>query len=245
MTKRDDLQGLAQWLLRGGGLTKGLRAAVKGPFIASAEASIGALRHVSVPEFLSEVGVSSLAIESADRARHDWQLGVVEQAMLPAVAKAVGATLAFEIGTFDGGTTLALADALPPSAAVHTIDLPDDAFSATQDPSSFGPSDVGRAFRNAEVRERAEIVQHRCDTKTFDFSPWFGKVDLVLVDGAHDRIHGVADSQTALRLVRPGGLVFWDDFEPYWHGMIDGIIKTAGAGRLTKISRTSLAYARG
>jgi predicted O-methyltransferase YrrM len=197
---------------------------------------------VGLPEFLATVGVPAVTISAASGSRHGWQLGALEQALLPAVAAGVHAQVVFEIGTFDGGTSLAVAKALPAGATVHTIDLPDDAFDATQGPNDFRSRDVGRAFRDYHDPSSASIVQHRADTKTFDFSPWHRSVDLVLVDGAHDREHGLADSRTALDLVRPGGLVFWDDFEPYWHGLIDGIVTAVGAERLTKIARTSLAY---
>ena len=79
---------------------------------------------------------------------------------------------------------------------------------------------------------------------TFDFAPWHGAIDLVLVDGAHDFEHGVADSRTAMALARPGGWIFWDDFEPYWHGLVKGIVSAVGAQQLTKIERTSLAFTR-
>ena len=39
----------------------------------------------------------------------------------------------------------------------------------------------------------------------FDFSPYERSIDLVFVDAAHDYSHRLADSRTALRLVKPGG----------------------------------------
>ena len=139
---------------------------------------------------------------------------------------------------------MALAQAAGPSGVVHTIDLPNDRFDLTQSPAAFTSNDIGREFRDGPSRIAREIIQHRGDTTTFDFSPWRATMDLVLVDGAHDHEHGVADSTTALMLARRGGWIFWDDFEPYWHGLVHGIVAVVGADRLTKISRTSLAFLR-
>ncbi|MGD9703393.1 MAG: class I SAM-dependent methyltransferase [Acidimicrobiia bacterium] len=185
-----------------------------------------------------------VTVRSSGGQNHGWQIGALEQALLAEVARSMSAKASFELGTFDGGTTLALAEAIGPGGVVHTIDLPDDRFDQTQAPAAFTSRDVGRAFREAAPTGRAEIVQHRGDTTTYDFTAWRDTMDLVLVDGAHDHAHGVADSNSALLLARRGGWIFWDDFEPYWHGLVHGIVSVVGADRLTKISRTSLAFLR-
>lgn len=191
---------------------------------------------------MAELGVERLCIEAEAGPAHGWQIGVVEQALLVAVAVQRKVKLAFELGTFDGGTTLALAQALPTGAEVHTIDLPDEAFAASQSPAAFGAADIGRCFAGLPPEGRARIVQHRGDTLTYDFAPWADSADLVLVDGAHDYPHGLADSHTATLLVRHGGVIFWDDMEAYWHGLVDGIVDAMGVDSITKIARTSLAY---
>jgi Methyltransferase domain len=50
-------------------------------------------------------------------------------------------------------------------------------------------------------------------------------IDLVFVDAAHDYPHGLADSRTALRLVRPGGVILWHDFNPQFPGLVHAIIE--------------------
>ena len=233
-----------RWALRDRRVLPVARSMAKAPMVMRAERQLLALESVTVPELLRMVGSAGLTIPPATTEHHRWQIGAVEQALLAEIARCSGARSAFELGTFDGGTTLALANAIGSDGIVHTIDLPDEAFDRTQSPSAFTSNDIGRAYRQAPDEPRAEIVQHRGDTTVFDFSQWAGAIDLVLVDGAHDRDHGVSDSTTALALVRPGGWVFWDDVEPYWHGLVDGIISTVGADRLTKVARTSLAFAR-
>lgn len=230
-----------RWMARGGARSA-VEAAVKAPFVARAGVLLEGVRLVTLQEAMSEFGIDSVALKPAVGGTHAWQIGVVEQSLLAAVAARRAAARVFEIGTFDGGTTLAVSQALPHSSEVHTIDLPDHAFDATQSPDAFTGADVGRQFRGVDPIGRAQIIQHRADTRQFDFSPWRASIDVVLVDAAHDYQAGLKDSHTALQLVRPGGLVFWDDLEPYWHGLVRGVIETVGARNLTKIARTSLAY---
>ena len=62
----------------------------------------------------------------------------------------------------------------------------------------------------------------------------------------HEYENGIADNRAALRLVRAGGIVLWDDVEPYWHGLVNGI-GDAMAGRTPcRLAGTSLgAYVAG
>lgn len=147
----------------------------------------------------------------------------------------------FEIGTFDGATTAVLAEAQASvgDGDVFTLDLPADRFDATQDPEAFDGSMVGHMFRGHPQAGR--ITQLRGDSLSFDFSPWWGQADIVLVDAAHDEIHGRADSRTALQLVRSGGLVFWDDFSPYWHGLVRGVCEATSGRPLRRIVGTTFA----
>lgn len=229
--------------MRRGNASTAIRAAAKAPFIAEAQQLVQSLASMSIPEFIAHTGAVELRIEADAAVRHGWQIGAIEQQLLGMVARA-GVQTAFEIGTFDGGTTRALAEAVGSGGTVHTIDLEDAAFDQTQHPREFTSADVGRAFRGSSEEGIAEIVQHRGDTLTFDFTLWRSAIDLVLVDGAHDFEHGLADSRAALTLARPGGWIFWDDFEPYWHGLVNGIVSAVGAQQLTKIERTSLAFIR-
>jgi hypothetical protein len=61
----------------------------------------------------------------------------------------------------------------------------------------------------------------------------------VLVDGGHGYEHGVTDTRTALQLVAPGGLILWDDFEPYWHGLVRGICHEMQGRALSRLAGTS------
>lgn len=127
----------------------------------------------------------------------------------------------FEIGTFDGRTTLNLATNTSPSCRIYTLDLP---------PGELGKTahDVACGDENFIVKETSgsrfsgtswagQITQLFGDSATFDFTPYEGKMDVVFVDGAHSAAYVKSDTAVALRLLKPeGGLILWHDYSSYY-----------------------------
>jgi hypothetical protein len=133
---------------------------------------------------------------------------------LTSIAAAVGVETAFEIGSYNGLTALTLALNLP-SATIHTLDLgPTDqpALPLFRDDPLHIVERRSRLYDGSEAAKR--IVQHLGDSATFDFSPYYGRCDLVYVDGAHSFEYVQSDSERAFRLVSADGVVVWDG---YWY----------------------------
>jgi predicted O-methyltransferase YrrM len=179
----------------------------------------------------------SLSIEASPH-RHAWSLGPAEQFALRAILAGRRVRTAFEIGTFNGGTTRLLAESLPEDGHVITLDLPASAFDATQSPNGIIGTDVGRAYRDSPAASR--VTQLLEDSLAFDPAPYGDRYDLVLVDGGHEFVHGVADTRTALRLVAPGGLILWDDFAPCWDGLVRGVCQEMAGRPLCRLAGTAL-----
>ena len=126
----------------------------------------------------------------------------------------------FEIGTFDGRTTLNVAANLPADGHVYTLDLPATDIDRTThtiapgDQSFIRKEQSGARFVGTAWESR--ITQLYGDSATFDYSPYEGKMDLVFVDGSHSYDYVKADTATALRLLKPGGTIFWHDYGSKW-----------------------------
>lgn len=193
-----------------------------------------------VAELVDLTGEASFSASiGALAGRHAWSLGTAEQLVLQALIATRPIANVFEIGTFNGATARLIAEALPDEGKVVTLDLPPRDFDATQSPQGFGGGDVGRAY--ADSPAAGKITQLLADSLTFDPAPYAGGFDLVLVDGGHEYSHGLADSRTALQLLAPGGLILWDDFAPYWHGLVRGICQAMQGRRLSRLAGTSFA----
>ena len=144
----------------------------------------------------------------------DGNVTLTELVVLASLAQKYRPRVIFEIGTFDGRTTINLA-ANSPEATVHTLDLPPG--HATQmavkpgDDTYINKPASGARYRGTDCESR--IVQHYGDSATFDFSKFEGRVDMVFVDGAHSYDYVKSDSQHALRLLRDGrGVILWHDY---------------------------------
>ncbi|HYW31476.1 MAG TPA: class I SAM-dependent methyltransferase [Gemmatimonas sp.] len=85
------------------------------------------------------------------------------------------------------------------------------------------------------------IMQLYGDSKTFDESPWHKWADLVFVDGSHARSYVDSDSQKAMRIVKPGGLVLWHDYAGARHasGVFHALNALAGTLSLRHVRGTT------
>ena len=99
---------------------------------------------IELPEVVGDIEKISLRLPSAGD-RHAWSLGVPEQLIVEVLVQVRHCLSAFEIGTFNGGTTRLMAETLPDEGRVWTIDLPPEKFAATQAPDAFAASAVGIA----------------------------------------------------------------------------------------------------
>ncbi|MBN1287160.1 MAG: class I SAM-dependent methyltransferase [Anaerolineae bacterium] len=123
----------------------------------------------------------------------------------------------FEIGTSLGRTTLNIALCLPAGGHIYSLDLPDDA-------GLDAGSGLYSADQEQEVKEfvKGLYVQPYLDTlpvtllkgesTTYDFSPWYGKMDLIFIDGGHTRRVVESDTANALKMRKPGGVILWHDY---------------------------------
>jgi hypothetical protein len=131
---------------------------------------------------------------------------------------AAGAAPIVEFGTFDGRTTYNLALNVP-DGQVITIDanVPDERSNAES--RGYGDYEPGACFLEAEASIRNRIHFMRSDSRSVDLSRWDGLCGLVIVDGGHSQEVCENDTALALRLSRPGGVIVWDDYTPYWPGV--------------------------
>lgn len=142
-------------------------------------------------------------------------LSLLETFVLIAAGRIVKARRAFEIGTFLGRTTLALAQNL--QAEILTLDL-DDAASVGEQ-----LSDDAEVMQLHFAAPKLDFVGTACEARiaqllgnstTFDFSPWKGAVDLVFIDGGHDVATAASDTKNAFALVEgsSSAAILWHDY---------------------------------
>jgi hypothetical protein len=175
---------------------------------------------------------AGMTVPMGDVAYKVWNMDPLERFCVAAIARLMQPERIFEFGTFDGATALLLARAVP-TAEIFTLDLPPEtyvapeAFGFPRSPGNFAsPHDeVGHEFRGTPEAER--ITQLFGDSRTFDFSEYTGRMGVVIVDAGHGYEAASADSENAIRLAGPTGLVIWDDYIPMWPGVMRAVNETA------------------
>ena len=171
---------------------------------------------------------------------HDeWELPPDECACLARLVRYLQPRTVFEFGTFRGRTTRLIAANAPAGAEVYTIDLPPKRFRHF---SGASEELLGEEFSGHHVV--AKIRQLYGDTRTFDFHPFYESMDLIFIDGDH-RYEGVrSDTQQALRMIKPGGVIIWDDYQALHPGVMHCLNELGKERALFRIKSTRFAYHR-
>lgn len=112
----------------------------------------------------------------------------------------------FEIGTYTGETSLVMARNSDIATKIFTLDLPLNEIQSVEE----GGYIPGSCFQGSVFAPKIQQLYGR--SESFDFSPYFGKCDLVFIDGDHRFEFVKRDTEKALKMVRPGGRIVWDDY---------------------------------
>lgn len=129
----------------------------------------------------------------------------------------------FEIGTFDGRTTLNIAANSQTDSKIFTLDLPKEDIGTTVyklergeralvDKKKSGEKFSGSSYKN-------KITQLYGDSADFDFTSFHNMIDFIFIDGSHAYDYVINDSNQALKMLRNGkGIILWHDYS-VWKGV--------------------------
>ncbi|MGH8094289.1 MAG: class I SAM-dependent methyltransferase [Chthoniobacterales bacterium] len=183
--------------------------------------------------------------------KENGNIRVSELGILSALARSCedGSDL-FEIGTFDGRTTLNLAMNSPSRCRVFTLDLPpelDTTFPLAKGERHMvekpAPGSRYEKYRALYPVAVGKIHQLLGDSARFDYAPFANSCSLVFIDGSHAYDYALSDTQAALKMVRKGGVIVWHDYG-IWEGVtraLEELDERKGQG-LRNIRGTSLVY---
>ena len=153
----------------------------------------------------------------------DGNVSTNELLVISSLIRKNGCKSIFEIGTFDGRTTLNMAANAPENAKVFTLDLPQNEMSSAKleitkgDLPYIEKQASGLRFVGTEYADK--ISQLYGDSATFDFSPYHENIDFIFVDGSHSYSYVRSDTQHALKMC-PDGIIVWHDYNMSCRGVI-------------------------
>lgn len=201
---------------------------------------------------IQDIVNDALPIQLREATWKDGNISLLELSVIIKIVKQYKPKRIFEIGTYDGRTTLNLACNSSEDAVVYTLDLPKKRSglipaAGFQGDESFVDKAVtgSRFLQSMDCKEK--IIQLFGDSATFDFSPYENKIDLVFIDGAHTYNYILSDSEKALKMLRDGrGIILWHDYSWVWPEIAKALNRLYKTGSRFKdirhIKGTSLVY---
>lgn len=110
----------------------------------------------------------------------------------------------FEIGTWRGESIVNVADFC---SNAFTLNLADE------DLKTLGVEDEMIKQQAIFSKNHPKITHLKGDSMTFDFSPYYGKMDVVFVDGDHHFDSVKKDTETAFKLIKDeNSIIVWHDY---------------------------------
>ena len=157
---------------------------------------------VKICDFLS-VYPSARGLEILMNLHQDerWSLSDLETLYLLALISMRKAPKIFEVGSAHGETSYVMAK-INQDTHIFSLDLPVDDTVAHQN-----------KMRWKNTPQEQHITQLYGDSTTFDYSPYLGQIDIVLIDGDHSYLTCKSDSANALKLINDKGIIIWDDYQ--------------------------------
>jgi predicted O-methyltransferase YrrM len=146
----------------------------------------------------------------------------------------------FEFGTFNGKTAMNFALNTPGETTIYTLDLPPNTAVALPDhPTDKALHlDEKTGFMSSGYRN---VKQLWSDSKLFDESGFVEQIELVFIDAAHSYEYVRNDTEKALKMVKPGGVILWHDYSAWFPGISKYLHELALEKPVTHIRGTQLA----
>lgn len=157
----------------------------------------------------------------------DGNVSMSELASINALVAKRAPKVLFEIGTFDGRTSVNMIANAPKDALLYTLDLPKADLGKTVlnldqwETQYVDKEKSGSRFE--DTRWKNQIVQLWGDSGSFDFTPYDRKADFIFIDGSHAYDYVKNDTAVALKLASESAILVWHDYNHAWPGVIKAL----------------------
>jgi len=198
---------------------------------------------VPLRDLVAEIGEVSAVSIPGPNVQSDEMGSTPFYFAIGSIAKARRAKTVVEFGTYLGVGTITLAMNSPKESKIYTIDLPDDPGHEERSDWKFVESSrhrVGERFSSFE--SGAPIIQLRADSRKLRLIEEVKSAELILVDGGHTYEIVRADTENAMSVLAPGGIILWDDYNIFWQDhvvrFLDSLME--GSMKLRRVEGTSI-----
>lgn len=182
----------------------------------------------------------------------DGNISLSELVIISALVKTYNPHRIFEIGTFNGRTTMNIAINSSKESEIFTLDLTKGQLSGTkysllEGEDLFVNKNIsGERFIYKSIKEfpeKIKITQLYGDSASYNYKPYINSIDFVFIDGSHSYEYVLNDTNIALKLLRNGrGIILWHDYGAFADVIkaLNKIQKNNPQFKLLHIENTSL-----
>lgn len=141
------------------------------------------------------------------------EMPLPELLSLAALTQALQPQQVFEFGTYIGASTMAIAQNSSADTHIYTLDLDPDIHAQYLQNAGYNRRFVFRPGERFQGKpEQKKITQLYVGSDSFDFSPYYGKMDFIFIDANHSYDYVKADTLAAFKMLKAGGVIVWDDY---------------------------------
>lgn len=177
-----------------------------------------------VPSVSLKALVPNLQIQLPSYLPKEGNLSPQELIVIGLITQYFKPTKIVEIGTFNGLSALCMALNSPASTSIHTLDLDPnvniDLKHVWKEDLKYIYDQTKRDKVYAHFSEKAKITAHLGDSLSYDFTR-FGLADFIFIDGGHHFSVVASDTEKALSILKPYGLILWHDYSCHCEGVFD------------------------
>lgn len=173
---------------------------------------------------LEEIVPGSIKTEICEKETQDGNVNLSELLCIVSLVKHFKANKIFEIGTFDGRTTLNMHQNCISEPEIYTLDLPaTDAEKTVYKLHEWekiytDKTEPGKKF--SHLKCEGSIIQILGDSAKFERADLNDYFDFIFIDGSHTSKYVKNDTELALRLVKKKeGIIVWHDYDTEWDGV--------------------------
>lgn len=212
-------------------------------------------KSMNYPKILPLIKIEEIVPNVSSQLVHsdfeDGNVSKIELDYISRIVKGFNPANVFEIGTFNGRTTLNLAANTPAETRIYTVDLPEKEMSKTKLRIKSGEKKFiqkqksGNYFLGTEFEKK--ITQIYSDSASLNYDPYLNKMDFVFIDGSHSYEYVISDTKNALRMLKnKQGIIMWHDYG--WNEVNQALnefyLNDKIFSNLKQIQDTSFAYIR-
>lgn len=175
---------------------------------------------------LSKLVSSNLNVKIAEENPADGNVTTDELKAIASLVAEFKPKAIFEIGTFDGRTTLNMAANAPADCTITTLDLPKSKIYNTElriktgDMKFIDKEKSGTRFIGTEYEKM--ITQVYADSAGYEYTPHHNRYDFIFIDGSHSYEYVISDTENCRKLLRKGkGILLWHDYG--WHEVVKAL----------------------